>query len=160
MVDQGQLEEDESYIGIGKDEGAELVGGERVKRDTEGFFLAPALFVGATNAMRISREEIFGPVAGVIRVKDYDEALAIANDTEFGLSAGICTTSLKYATDFKRNSQAGMVMVNVPTAGVDFHVRSVAPRGRASARASRGATRRSSTPRSRPPTSRPNLGSK
>ena len=72
--------------------------------------------------MRISREEIFGPVASVIRVKDYDEALAVANDTEFGLSAGICTTSLKYATHFKRNAQAGMVMVNLPTAGVDFHV--------------------------------------
>ena len=97
-------------------------GGERLKRDTEGFFLAPALFVGATNAMRISREEIFGPVASVIRVKDYDEALAVANDTEFGLSAGICTTSLKYATHFKRNAEAGMVMVNLPTAGVDFHV--------------------------------------
>jgi acyl-CoA reductase-like NAD-dependent aldehyde dehydrogenase len=122
VVDRGQLDQDEKYLGIGRDEGAELVGGERVKRDTEGFFLAPALFVGATNDMRISREEIFGPVAGVIRVKDYDEALAVANDTEFGLSAGICTTSLKHATHFKRNSQAGMVMVNVPTAGVDFHV--------------------------------------
>jgi aldehyde dehydrogenase (NAD+) len=122
VVDQGQLDQDEKYIAIGRDEGAELVGGERVKRSTEGFYLAPALFVGATNAMRISREEIFGPVAGVIRVRDYDEALELANDTEFGLSAGICTTSLKHATDFKRNSQAGMVMVNVPTAGVDFHV--------------------------------------
>ena len=122
VVDAGQLDQDESYIRIGKDEGAELVGGERVKKGTEGFFLAPALFVGATNDMRISREEIFGPVASVIRVKDYDEALGVANDTEFGLSAGICTTSLKYATHFKRNSQAGMVMVNLPTAGVDFHV--------------------------------------
>jgi alpha-ketoglutaric semialdehyde dehydrogenase len=122
VVDQGQLDQDESYIRIGRDEGAELVGGERVKRPTDGFFLAPALFVGATNDMRISREEIFGPVAGVIRVRDYDEALALANDTEFGLSAGICTTSLKYATHFKRNAEAGMVMVNVPTAGVDFHV--------------------------------------
>ena len=122
VVDAGQLDQDESYIRIGKDEGAELVGGERLKKGTEGFFLAPALFVGATNDMRISREEIFGPVASVIKVKDYDEALEIANDTEFGLSAGICTTSLKYATDFKRNSQAGMVMVNLATAGVDFHV--------------------------------------
>ncbi len=122
VVDQGQLDQDESYIKIGQDEGAELVGGARIKRGTEGFFLQPALFVGATNAMRISREEIFGPVAGVIRVKDYDEALAVANDTEFGLSAGICTTSLKYATHFKRNSEAGMVMVNLATAGVDFHV--------------------------------------
>ena len=72
--------------------------------------------------MRISREEIFGPVACVIKVKDYDEALAVANDTEFGLSAGIATTSLKYASHFKRHAQYGMVMVNLPTAGVDYHV--------------------------------------
>jgi aldehyde dehydrogenase (NAD+) len=72
--------------------------------------------------MRIAREEIFGPVAGVIRVKDYDEALEVANDTAFGLSAGICTSSLKHAGHFKRNSEAGMVMVNLPTAGVDYHV--------------------------------------
>ena len=72
--------------------------------------------------MRVNREEIFGPVATVIRVKDYDEALAVANDTPFGLSAGICTTSLKYATHFRKNSEAGMVMVNLPTAGVDYHV--------------------------------------
>ena len=72
--------------------------------------------------MRIAREEIFGPVASVIRAKDYDEALAIANDTEFGLSAGICTTSLKHASHFRRNAEAGMVMVNLPTAGVDYHV--------------------------------------
>ena len=99
VVDASQLKQDEDYIAIGRKEGAELVaGGERLDRDTEGFFLSPALFVGATNAMRISREEIFGPVAGVIRVKDYDEALAVANDTPFGLSSGICTTSLKHAT--------------------------------------------------------------
>ncbi len=123
VVDASQMKQDEDYIGIGKGEGAELVwGGERVDRGTEGFFLSPALFVGATNEMRISREEIFGPVAGVIRVKDYDEALAVANDTPFGLSSGICTTSLKHATDFKRNAEAGMVMVNLATAGVDFHV--------------------------------------
>ena len=84
--------------------------------------MRPALFTDCTNDMRICQEEIFGPVAGVIKAKDYDEALALANDTEFGLSAGICTESLKYATHFKRNSKAGMVMVNVPTAGVDFHV--------------------------------------
>ncbi|HRO10193.1 aldehyde dehydrogenase family protein [Amaricoccus sp.] len=123
VVDAGQLKQDEDYIAIGRQEGAELVaGGERLTRDTEGFFLSPALFVGATNEMRISREEIFGPVAGVIRVKDYDEALAVANDTPFGLSSGICTTSLRHATHFKRNAAAGMVMVNLPTAGVDFHV--------------------------------------
>ena len=123
VVDPSQLKQDMDYIDIGRNEGAELrAGGNRVNAPTEGHFLQPALFVGATNQMRIAREEIFGPVAAVIKVKDYEEALATANDTEFGLSAGIVTTSLKYATHFKRNAEAGMVMVNVPTAGVDFHV--------------------------------------
>ncbi len=123
VVDPGQLKQDTDYIEIGKGEGAKLVvGGDLVKRDNPGYFLQPALFTEANNQMRIAREEIFGPVAAVIRVKDYDEALAVANDTDFGLSAGIVTTSLKYATHFKRNAEAGMVMVNVPTAGVDFHV--------------------------------------
>jgi aldehyde dehydrogenase (NAD+) len=118
-----QLEQDLSYVEIGKKEGAKLVaGGERLKRDSEGFYFAPALFTETTAAMRINREEIFGPVASVIRVKNYDEALAVANDTAFGLSSGIATTSLKYAAHFKRHSQAGMVMVNLPTAGVDYHV--------------------------------------
>lgn len=123
VVDPSQLKQDMDYIDIGQKEGAELrVGGQRVNAPTEGYFLQPALFTGVTNQMRIAREEIFGPVAAVIKVKDYEEALATANDTDFGLSAGIVTTSLKYATHFKRNSEAGMVMVNVPTAGVDFHV--------------------------------------
>ncbi|WP_127753646.1 aldehyde dehydrogenase family protein [Devosia sp. 1566] len=123
VVDPNQLKQDTDYIAIGKQEGAKLVaGGERVQKDTEGYFLQPTLFTETTNQMRISREEIFGPVASVIRVKDYEEALAVSNDTPFGLSAGIVTTSLKYATHFKRNAEAGMVMVNVPTAGVDFHV--------------------------------------
>ncbi|NDR56698.1 MULTISPECIES: aldehyde dehydrogenase family protein [Aliiruegeria] len=123
VVDESQLAQNEKYIEIGKDEGARLMaGGDRVSRDTEGYFQMPALFADCTNQMRIAREEIFGPVAAVIAVKDYDEALSVANDTEFGLSAGIATTSLKYSTHFKRNAEAGMVMVNLPTAGVDFHV--------------------------------------
>jgi aldehyde dehydrogenase (NAD+) len=123
VVDQSQLEQDLRYIKVGQDEGARLSwGGEILNRETPGFYLQPALFTEATNAMRIAREEIFGPVACVIRAKNYDEALAIANDTDFGLAAGVCTTSLKYASHFKRNSEAGMVMVNLPTAGVDYHV--------------------------------------
>ncbi|MDR7308458.1 aldehyde dehydrogenase family protein [Rhodoferax saidenbachensis] len=123
VVSQAQLDQDLAYIDIGKSEGARLVlGGERLQRSTEGYFLAPALFAESTNSMRINREEIFGPVASVIRVKDYEEALAVSNDTPFGLSAGIATTSLKHATHFKRHVQAGMVMVNLPTAGVDYHV--------------------------------------
>lgn len=123
VVDERQLKTDTNYIGIGKAEGANVAfGGETISRGTPGFFLQPTLFTEATNQMRISREEIFGPVVSVIRVKDYEEALAVANDTPFGLSAGIATTSLKHAMHFKRNSEAGMVMVNLPTAGVDFHV--------------------------------------
>ncbi|EXL06518.1 aldehyde dehydrogenase [Brucella anthropi] len=123
VVDSRQLKTDTDYIEVGRSEGAKLAfGGELVKCETPGFYLQPTLFTEATNTMRIAREEIFGPVAAVIRVKDYDEALAVANDTPFGLSAGIATTSLKHATHFKRNSEAGMVMVNLPTAGVDFHV--------------------------------------
>jgi alpha-ketoglutaric semialdehyde dehydrogenase len=123
VVDENQLEQDLSYIRIGQDEGATLAaGGELLSRETPGFYLAPALFTGVDNRMRIAREEIFGPVATVTRARDYDEALDIANDTPFGLSAGICTTSLKHASHFKRNAEAGMVMVNLPTAGVDYHV--------------------------------------
>jgi aldehyde dehydrogenase (NAD+) len=123
VVSQAQLDQDLRYIEIGKQEGARLVcGGERVSCARDGYYLAPTLFADCTADMRISREEIFGPVANIIRVADYDEALAMANDTEFGLSAGICTTSLKYANHFKRHAQAGMVMVNLPTAGVDYHV--------------------------------------
>jgi alpha-ketoglutaric semialdehyde dehydrogenase len=123
VVDQGQLDQDLSYLKIGVDEGAKLAaGGERVDRASPGFYLTPALFTDADNSMRIAREEIFGPVATMIPAENYDEALALANDTQFGLSAGVCTTSLKYATHFKRNAEAGMIMVNLPTAGVDYHV--------------------------------------
>jgi alpha-ketoglutaric semialdehyde dehydrogenase len=123
VVDQSQLDTDLEYIDVGRREGATLAfGGERVKRAKDGFYLAPALFTDTTNAMRIAREEIFGPVAAVIRAKHYDEALALANDTPFGLCAGIVTTSLKHAYHFKRHAEAGMVMVNLPTAGVDYHV--------------------------------------
>ena len=120
---QSQLDQDLDYVAIGVREGATLAaGGERLRLSTDGDYMAPALFTDTSNTMHINREEIFGPVASVLRVKDYDEALATANDTPFGLSSGIATTSLKYATHFKRHSQAGMVMVNLPTAGVDYHV--------------------------------------
>ncbi len=123
VVDQNQLDQDLSYIRIGKDEGAKLaLGGDLVSRATPGFYMNPALFVDVDNAMRVAREEIFGPVTAMIPARDYEHALALANDTEFGLCAGICTTSLKYASHFKRNIEAGMAMVNVPTAGVDYHV--------------------------------------
>jgi len=123
VVDQSQLDQDISYIDIGKAEGARLAwGGERLNRAAPGYYLQPALFTETTADMRINREEIFGPVAGVIRVRDYDEALSVANDTAFGLSSGICTTSLRHAAHFRRNAEAGMGMGNLPTARVDYHV--------------------------------------
>lgn len=126
-VSQAQMAQDLGYIGIGHDEGARLIaGGGPIECHTgsgkTGYFVAPTLFVDATPQMRISREEIFGPVASVTLADDYEHALALANDTPYGLAAGIATTSLKYATHFRRHSEAGMVMVNLPTAGVDYHV--------------------------------------
>ena len=123
VVDATQFRQDCDYIEVARAQGGNLrAGGEQLQRETPGFYLSPALITGTTNDMRINREEVFGPVASVIRVRDYEEALNVANDTEFGLSAGICTTSLRFASDFKSKSQAGMVMVNLPTAGVDYHV--------------------------------------
>jgi len=123
VVDQRQLAGNLKYIDIARAEGGTLAfGGEPLERETQGFYQRPALLTETLPGMRINREEVFGPVASVIRAKDYDHALLLANDTEFGLSSGICTTSLKYATHFKQHAQAGMVMVNLPTAGVDYHV--------------------------------------
>jgi len=126
VVDDRQLAQNLEYVAIGKSEGARLVsGGEAIPKNVDGqpgYFMSPALFADTTPDMRINREEIFGPVVSVQRVKNYEEALHLANDTPFGLASGIATTSLKHATHFKRHAQAGMVMVNLPTAGVDYHV--------------------------------------
>ena len=123
VVDDKQLAQNERYLELGKSEGAELVcGGERVKRVTRGYFMSPALFVNGHNDMRINREEIFGPIACVIKADDYEHGLSIVNDTEFGLTSGIVTRSLAKATHFKRNAKTGCVMVNLPTAGTDYHV--------------------------------------
>jgi alpha-ketoglutaric semialdehyde dehydrogenase len=123
VVSAAQLDQDQAYVKIARDEGATLkLGGELLNRPTQGYYMGPALFTDTTNKMRINREEVFGPVASVVQVKDFESALETANDTEFGLSAGIVTSSLKYSSAFKRRAQAGMVMVNLPTAGVDYHV--------------------------------------
>ncbi|MFM2075222.1 MAG: hypothetical protein RJB34_1527 [Pseudomonadota bacterium] len=127
VVSQSQLEQDFAYVQIACAEGGQLAAGGQVTEchtgsGHKGLFMRPTLITQTTPGMRINREEVFGPVASVIAVRDYEEALSVANDTEFGLSAGIATTSLKYATHFKRHAQAGMVMVNLPTAGVDYHV--------------------------------------
>nr|MBO2489162.1 aldehyde dehydrogenase family protein [Gammaproteobacteria bacterium] len=122
VVDQSQFERNLSYLDVARQEGAEVIGGDVLERPTRGYYMQPALFLNTTPDMRVNREEIFGPIASIIRVKDYEEALAIANDTPFGLSAGICTKSLAIAQHFKRHAAAGLVMINAPTAGVDYHV--------------------------------------
>jgi alpha-ketoglutaric semialdehyde dehydrogenase len=113
------------YIKVGVEEGATMIAGNEPLESTgvgRGYYIRPTLFDHTTPDMLINRDEIFGPVASIIRVADYNAALAIANATEYGLTAGICTTSLRYAEDFKRRAQVGMTMVNLPTAGVDYHV--------------------------------------
>ncbi|WP_237154179.1 aldehyde dehydrogenase family protein [Oryzibacter oryziterrae] len=122
VASAGQLDGNLGYVALAAKEGCEVVGGERINGPTEGYFQRPALFVGAKAGMTSAREEIFGPCASLIKVGSFEEAVAVANDTEFGLSSGICTQSLKYSREFRRQAQAGMVMVNLATAGVDYHV--------------------------------------
>ncbi|TPL00756.1 MULTISPECIES: aldehyde dehydrogenase family protein [unclassified Mesorhizobium] len=122
VASASQLESNLAYVALAKDEGCEVVGGQRVDAATEGFFQAPALFVNASSKMRVSQEEIFGPCASIIRVGSLDEAIDVANDTDFGLASGICTTSLRSAREFKHRSRAGVVATNLPTAGLDYHV--------------------------------------
>ena len=122
VVDEGQLDQDLRYLDAARSEGAQVIGGSRVDGAAPGHYLEPALALGTAIGDTINREEVFGPVMSVVRVGSYDEALAAANASTMNLSAGIVTTDLAEASHFKRNSRAGMVMVNLPTAGVDFHV--------------------------------------
>ena len=123
VIDAKQLEQNLRYIEHAKAEGAVLAcGGERIEEEYPGFYMRPALFVDTHNTMQINRDEVFGPIACVIKVADYEQALATLNDTDFGLTAGIMTQSLKVATDFKRRAKTGCVMINLPTAGTDYHV--------------------------------------
>jgi alpha-ketoglutaric semialdehyde dehydrogenase len=110
-----------SYIDIGKKEGAELLyGGRKLSGEDydRGYFLEPAIFGGVRPGMRIAQEEIFGPVLAIIEAADFDDAIKIANDVEYGLSASICTRDLRQAQRFARLIDAGMVKVNQPTTGV------------------------------------------
>lgn len=122
-VSAAQLAANLAYVGKGRAEGAELLcGGVAVERPTQGHFMAPAVLAGTTPAMVVNREEMFAPVTCIQKVGSYDEALARANDTPFGLTAGIMTRSLSRAMDFRARARAGCVMVNLPTAGTDYHV--------------------------------------
>jgi aldehyde dehydrogenase (NAD+) len=120
---ESQFEQNFRYVGIACDEGGRLAaGGDKVQSDTPGYFMQPTVIADTNPDMRINNEEVFGPVVSTVRVKNYEEALAIANRGNFGLSAGIVSNNAKYVRDFRKNVRAGMVMVNLPTAGVDYHV--------------------------------------
>ncbi|MFT5114299.1 MAG: acyl-CoA reductase-like NAD-dependent aldehyde dehydrogenase, partial [Parasphingorhabdus sp.] len=123
VASESQLTQNLANIELAKQEGGELMcGGERVERATEGYFMTPAVFSGTKNDWQVNREELFAPMACVIKVGSYEEALATVNDTRFGLTAGIITRSLARANDFRRNAKTGCVMINLPTAGTDYHV--------------------------------------
>lgn len=118
-----QLEQNLRNVALAKKEGGELLcGGERLTRATDGYYMSPAVVVGTRNEWQVNREELFAPMACVIQVDSYDEALNVVNDTRFGLTAGIITRDLARANHFRRHARTGCVMVNLPTAGTDYHV--------------------------------------
>jgi len=123
IVSESQMNKILGYMDLAKDEGGTLVtGGTRLERDTEGYYLAPTIFTDTKNDMRVNREEVFGPMTCVMKIDSYDEGIALANDTDFGLAASVMTNSLKEAEHFKRNAKFGSVLVNLATAGLDYHV--------------------------------------
>jgi aldehyde dehydrogenase (NAD+) len=124
-VDQGQLETDLKYIEIGKQEGARLVaGGNRLTGGAydKGYFVEPTLFADVTETMRIAQEEVFGPVLAVMKAKDFTDALRIANNIPFGLSASVQTTNLSRVFEFVYGADAGLLTINLPSAGVEYQL--------------------------------------
>ncbi len=123
VASEPQLNQNLDNVALAKKEGGELqCGGERVERATDGYFMTPAVFTGTKNDWQVNREELFAPMACVIKVDSYEEALQTVNDTRFGLTSGIVTTNLARASHFRRHARTGCVMVNLPTAGTDYHV--------------------------------------
>jgi len=121
VANAAQLQRNLDYVRIGLQEGARLLhGGRQLERATRGYFFEPALFTGESEH-RIAQEEIFGPLAVVLRADDYDHALHLANDTAYGLCAGICTRSLSRARHFRRHVHSGLVTINLPTTAVEHY---------------------------------------
>ncbi|MFM0338874.1 aldehyde dehydrogenase family protein [Paraburkholderia fungorum] len=121
LANATQLERNLDYVRIGQQEGAHLLrGGRQLERATRGYYFEPALFIGEPEH-RIAREDMFGPLAVVLIADDYDHALHLANDTAYGLCAGICTRSLSRARHFRRHVHSGLVTINLPTTAVEHH---------------------------------------
>ncbi|EKZ98229.1 aldehyde dehydrogenase family protein [Cupriavidus metallidurans] len=119
LATRKQLETVLSYIAIGKQEATLLCGGEQLSDGdfSHGYYVAPTVFTDVTQSMRIAREEIFGPVLAIIEVESYADAIAQANDTEYGLSAAIATRNPRYMHDFTRDIESGTVKINRTTTG-------------------------------------------
>jgi acyl-CoA reductase-like NAD-dependent aldehyde dehydrogenase len=123
LVSEAQRQRVQGYLAGAAADGAELAfGGRALEARTCGHYLEPAIFLAGSMDQRINREEVFGPVASVLRVGDFDEAMTVANATPYGLSAGLFTRSHAKARAFIRGIGAGMAMVNLPTVGSDYHV--------------------------------------
>ena len=123
LASESQYKQVLDYIDLAKSEGGKLVaGGEALDLNPKGYYIKPTLFVDTNNDMKVNCEEVFGPMACVIKARDYDHALEMSNDSEFGLTSGIITQSLARSAHFKKHSKSGCVMVNLPTAGTDYHV--------------------------------------
>jgi aldehyde dehydrogenase (NAD+) len=124
-IDKSQLETDLKYIEIAKKEGAKLeCGGNHLTGGDydKGFFVEPTVFTGVTEDMRIAQEEVFGPVLAVMKAKDYDDAMRIANNVAFGLSASIQTQDVSRIFEYASQIEAGLVTVNLPSAGVEYQL--------------------------------------
>jgi acyl-CoA reductase-like NAD-dependent aldehyde dehydrogenase len=124
-IDQKQLETTMKYLRVGREEGATLVhGGERLSEGphAHGWFSRPAIMTGVLPHSRLGQEEVFGPLLSVFEVDGFDEAVRLANDVRFGLSASICTTNISRALQSLDRAEAGMIMVNLPSAGVEFQI--------------------------------------
>jgi len=125
VVDENQLKNILNYIEKGKSEGARLlIGGERLTGGIydKGYFIEPTVFTGVTPSMTIAREEIFGPVLSIIGVEDFEEAIKVANDVEYGLSAAIVTNNLSHTMEYVDKIEAGIIQVNSATAGAEVQV--------------------------------------
>lgn len=124
-VSEAQRNTDFEYIRIGKEEGAKLILGGAIPQGREfqnGYFVEPTIFTDVAPGMRIAQEEIFGPVLAIVEAENFEDALQIANNSQYGLSASICTTNLKKAHQFAARVQAGVVKVNKPTTGLELQV--------------------------------------
>ncbi len=124
-IDKGQLEVDDNYCRIAEQEGCTIECGGHVLTGGDydkGYFFAPTVITGVNNDMRIAREEVFGPVLVIIKAKDFDHAMELANDTEFGLSASVQTQDVSRVFEFVKGIQAGLVTVNLPSAGVEYQL--------------------------------------